>query len=130
VDFEIRNIGRDDATAIFDRLAAGAARIAMKRRTAFPEADIRVDVINEYPGLTTPLDSEVVRFASRIVDHQDPFNVAFGTEGGLFTSRLGVPAVVCGPGSMDQGHKPDEFVALSQIEACDCMMDRLLEECR
>jgi acetylornithine deacetylase len=41
-----------------------------------------------------------------------------------------VPAVVCGPGSMDQGHKPDEFIALSQIEACDRMMDRLLDECR
>ena len=105
-------------------------RIAMKRRDAFSQADIRVDVVNQYPGLATPMDSEVVRFASRIVDHPSPFNVAFGTEGGLFSSRLGVPAVVCGPGSMDQGHKPDEFVALSQIEACDRMMDRLLDECR
>ncbi|SDT10400.1 acetylornithine deacetylase [Bradyrhizobium canariense] len=130
VDFEIRNIGRDDGTAILDRLVEGATRIAMKRRSVFPQADIRVDVMNEYPGLTTPLDSEVVRFARRIVDHPNPFNVAFGTEAGLFSSRLGVPAVVCGPGSMDQGHKPDEFVALSQIEACDRMMDRLLDECR
>lgn len=130
VDFEIRNIGRDDGKSILDRLIAGGKRIAVERRSAFPEADIRVDVVNEYPGLTTPLDSDVVRFASRIVDHPDPFNVAFGTEGGLFSSRLGVPAVVCGPGSMDQGHKPDEFVALSQIEACDRVMDRLLDECR
>jgi len=130
VDFEIRNIGRDDATAILDRLMEGAARIAMKRKPAFPQADIRVDVVNEYPGLTTPLDSEVVRFASRVVDHPYPLNVAFGTEAGLFSSRLGVPAVVCGPGSMEQGHKPDEYIALSQIEACDRMMDRLLDECR
>jgi acetylornithine deacetylase len=130
VDFEIRNIGRDDGRSILDRLVEGGKRIAMERRSAFPEADIRVDVVNEYPGLTTPLDSEVVRFAGRIVDHPDPFNVAFGTEGGLFSRRLGVPAVVCGPGSMDQGHKPDEFVALDQIEACDRMMDRLLDECR
>jgi acetylornithine deacetylase len=130
VDFEIRNIGRDDGTAVLDRLIEGAARIALQRRPVFPEADIRVEVVNDYPGLTTPLDSDVVRFASGIVDHPDPFNVAFGTEGGLFSQRLGVPAVVCGPGSMDQGHKPDEFVALSQIEACDRMMDRLLDECR
>jgi acetylornithine deacetylase len=130
VDFEIRNIGRDDGTAILDRLTEGAMRIAMKRRDAFSQADIRVDVVNQYPGLATPMDSEVVRFVSRIVDHPNPFNVAFGTEAGLFSSRLGVPAVVCGPGSMDQGHKPDEFVALNQIEACDRMMDRLLDECR
>lgn len=130
VDFEIRNIGRDDGTAILDRLTEGAMRIAMKRRDAFSQADIRVDVVNQYPGLATPMDSEVVRFASRIVDHPNLINVAFGTEAGLFSSRLGVPAVVCGPGSMDQGHKPDEFIALNQIEACDRMMDRLLDECR
>ena len=130
VDFEIRNIGRDDGTAILDRLTEGAMRIALKRRDAFSQADIRVDVVNQYPGLATPMDSEVVRFASRIVDHPNLFNVAFGTEAGLFSSRLGVPAVVCGPGSMDQGHKPDEFIALNQIEACDRMMDRLLDECR
>jgi acetylornithine deacetylase len=130
VDFEIRNIGRDDGTAILDRLTEGAMRIAMKRRDAFSQADIRVDVVNQYPGLATPMDSEVVRFASRIVDHPNLVNVAFGTEAGLFSSRLGVPAVVCGPGSMDQGHKPDEFIALNQIEACDRMMDRLLDECR
>jgi acetylornithine deacetylase len=130
VDFEIRNIGRDDGKSILDRLMEGGKRIAVQRRSVFPGADIRVDVINEYPGLTTPLESDVVRFASGIVDHPDPFNVAFGTEGGLFSSRLGVPAVVCGPGSMDQGHKPDEFITLSQIEACDRMMDRLLDECR
>jgi acetylornithine deacetylase len=130
VDFEIRNIGRDDGTAILDRLTEGAMRIAMKRKDAFSQADIRVDVVNQYPGLATPMDSEVVRFASRIVDHPNLVNVAFGTEAGLFSSRLGVPAVVCGPGSMDQGHKPDEFIALNQIEACDRMMDRLLDECR
>jgi acetylornithine deacetylase len=82
VDFEIRNIAQDNGAAILDRLATGAKRIAKERRPAFPEADIRVDVVNEYPGLTTPLDSDVVRFAGRIVDHPDPFNVAFGTEGG------------------------------------------------
>jgi acetylornithine deacetylase len=56
--------------------------------------------------------------------------VDFGTEGGLFSKRLGVPVVVCGPGSMNQGHKPDEFIALDQLEACDCMMERLLERCQ
>ena len=52
--------------------------------------------------------------------------VAFGTEGGLFSSRLGVPTVVCGPGSMAQGHKPDEFVTLDQLDACDAMLATLL----
>lgn len=53
--------------------------------------------------------------------------VAFGTEGGLFDTRLGIPTVVCGPGSMAQGHKPDEFILLSQIDKCDRMLDALIE---
>ena len=53
--------------------------------------------------------------------------VAFGTEGGLYDAA-GIPAVVCGPGSMDQGHKPDEFVTLEQLARCDAMMVRLANE--
>ena len=55
------------------------------------------------------------------------FKVAFGTEGGLFASRLDVPTVVCGPGSMDQGHKADEYVSLASLDACDRMLGRLLD---
>jgi acetylornithine deacetylase len=129
VDFEIRNIGQDNAQTVLDQILDGAAKIAIRQRPRFPGADIRVDVVNSYPGLVTASDAEVVNFVSKIVEHPQPFKVAFGTEGGLFSARLGVPTVVCGPGSMEQGHKPDEFVALSQLEACDRMMDRLLGEC-
>ncbi len=52
--------------------------------------------------------------------------VAFGTEGGLF-DQAGIPTVVCGPGSMDQGHKPDEFISLEQLRGCDAMLVRLVK---
>jgi len=129
VEFEIRNVAEDDAGAILDGLMDDAARIAAVRRSAFPEADIRVDVFNTYPGLATPPQSEVVRFVQSLIPCQDLSKVAFGTEGGLFSERLGVPVVVCGPGSMDQGHKPDEWITLEQLDASDRMMDRLLQSC-
>ena len=53
--------------------------------------------------------------------------VAFGTEGGLFSERLGVPTVICGPGSMAQGHKPDEYVTEEQLARCDRMLEALLD---
>jgi acetylornithine deacetylase len=53
--------------------------------------------------------------------------VAFGTEGGLFSRDLGTPTVVCGPGSMAQGHKPDEFVSLEQMKRCEEMLTNLLQ---
>jgi acetylornithine deacetylase len=55
--------------------------------------------------------------------------VAFGTEGGLFAARLGIPTVICGPGSMAQGHKPDEFVAVEQIARCRAMLAELVVRC-
>ena len=51
--------------------------------------------------------------------------MAFGTEGGLFSRDLGIPTVICGPGSMDQGHKPDEFVTRQQLTLCDDMLAKL-----
>lgn len=125
VDFEIRNIAQDNAETILDRLMDDAAAIARDRQQQFPQADIRIDVFNTYPGLATPPDAEVVRFVGALIEDPVLFKVPFGTEGGLFSDRLGVPTVVCGPGSMDQGHKPDEFIALVELDACDRMMDRL-----
>ena len=129
VDFEIRNIEQDDAGALLDGLMNEAAAIAGRHRDAFPQAYIGIDVFTDYPGLATPADAEVVRFVGGLVTSQDLSKVDFGTEGGLFWKRLGVPVVVCGPGSMNQGHKPDEFIALDQLEACDRMMEGLLQRC-
>ena len=129
VDFEIRDVAPDDAGAVLDRLRDDAARIASARREAFPDVAARVEVLNSYPGLATPRDVEVVRFVGGLVGSETLSKVAFGTEAGLFSERLGVPTVVCGPGSMEQGHKPDEWIALEQLDACGRMLDRLLQRC-
>jgi len=126
VDFEIRNVASDDAGALLNSLMDSAAELANRHRKRFPSADIRIEVFNAYPGLATEVDDEVVTFAKGLVDDQDLMKVAFGTEGGMFSDQLGIPMVVCGPGSMDQGHKADEFISLDQLDACDRMLDRLL----
>ncbi len=127
VDFEIRNVAADDPVAILDSLMDEAAALAAAHQAAHPEAAIRIERLNDYPGLATPAESEAVRFVAALLDDGATHKVAFGTEGGLFSSRLGVPALVCGPGSMDQGHKPDEFITLDQLAACDRFMERLLD---
>ena len=127
VDFEIRNLAEDDPIGIFDRLRDDATVLAALERQRFPEAAITIDVINDYPGLATAPDAEVVAFVQGLVHDRSTFKVAFGTEGGLFASRLDVPTVVCGPGSMDQGHKADEYVSLASLDACDRMFGRLLD---
>ncbi len=75
-------------------------------RESFPEARDRIERLWDYPGLGTPTDAAVVNFVKGLTGANGTLKVAFGTEGGLFQSRLGIPTVICGPGSMAQGHKP------------------------
>jgi acetylornithine deacetylase len=126
VEFEIRNLPADDPAALVSAIRADAAAIA---ESMHGDAGTRIDLelTNDYPGLDTPAASEVVEFAAALTGNRDHIKVGFGSEGGLYCGRLGIPTVVCGPGSIDQAHKPDEFVAIDQLQRCDAMMDALLD---
>jgi acetylornithine deacetylase len=127
LDFEIRNLAGDDPQALIDRLRVEADRITAPLKAAFPEAAISIDRLWDYPGLGTPTSAPVVQFVKSLTGANGTMKVAFGTEGGLFSSRLGIPTVICGPGSMAQGHKPDEWVSVGQIARCDAMLAALLD---
>ena len=127
LDFEIRNIAADDADEILDRLRKEAARIVSAASKVAPEAAIEIEIINTYPGLETPPNSQAVAFVKSLTGANDTMKVAFGTEGGLFSRDLATPTVVCGPGSMTQGHKPDEFISVEQMGRCDAMLSKLLD---
>ncbi|MEO5758297.1 MAG: acetylornithine deacetylase [Mesorhizobium sp.] len=126
IDFEIRNIAADNPVEILDRIRGDAARIAADASAIAPEAAIDIEIFNTYPGLDTPANSEAVAFVKSLTGGNGTIKVAFGTEGGLFSRDLGTPTVVCGPGSMAQGHKPDEFVSREQMRRCDGMLEKLL----
>jgi acetylornithine deacetylase len=127
LDFEIRSLAGEDVAGLIRRLEEEAEAIVAPLRAEFPEAAIKVERLWDYPGLGTPSDAEVVRFVKRLTGANGTMKVAFGTEGGLFDQRLGVPTVICGPGSMAQGHKPDEFVTVEQIERCRGMLAALVD---
>jgi acetylornithine deacetylase len=88
--------------------------------------DIRFTPLSAYPALATDPHSQAAELLALLSGSNDFATVAYGTEGGLF-DQAGIPTVVCGPGSMDQGHKPDEFVSIEQLDACDAMLLRLRE---
>jgi len=127
VDFEIRSLAGVDVAALTEDLRAGAEAIVAPLRAEFPEAAIEVERLWDYPGLGTPSDAAVVNFVKSLTGANGTIKVAFGTEGGLFDARLGVPTVICGPGSMAQGHKPDEFVSIEQMARCEAMLAGLLD---
>jgi acetylornithine deacetylase len=69
----------------------------------------------------------VVELLASLTGNRSTFKVGFGSEAGLFSRDLGIPTALCGPGSIDQAHKPDEFIARDQLQRCDAMMDALLQ---
>lgn len=127
IDFEIRSVAGEDVAGLIERLREAAEAIVAPLRETFPEAAITVERLWDYPGLGTPSDADVVNFVKGLTGANGTMKVAFGTEGGLFDARLGIPTVICGPGSMAQGHKPDEFVTVEQMARCEAMMAALLE---
>ncbi|VVE32021.1 acetylornithine deacetylase [Pandoraea horticolens] len=126
-DFEVRALPGFDANRVAEALQRYADEdLLPKMQAVKPDTGIRLFPLSAYPGLATPPDSDAARLLAMLCGSDEFGTVAFGTEGGLF-NEVGIPTVVCGPGSMDQGHKPDEFVSIEQLEGCDAMLCRLAQ---
>jgi len=122
MEFEIRSLAADDPAALMERLRAAAARIVEEAG----KGEIEIQVTNTYPGLNTPADAPLVQTALQAAETQTG-KAGFGSEGGLFEETLGLPTIVCGPGSIDRAHKPDEYVTIDELAACDAFLDNMIE---
>ena len=80
----------------------------------------------DVPGLVPDPDSPAEALVRRLTGANSSGFVSFAAEAGLF-QRAGVPTVICGPGSIDQAHQPDEFIEIAQIEACVSFMNKLID---
>lgn len=125
LELEIRNVPDDDASAIVAALREAAARI-IRDTGSLESVGIELEPLHDYPALDTRLDAEVVRLVAALSGEPELIKVSFGSEAGLFSERLGIATVVCGPGSIEQAHRPDEFIERAQLERCDAMLDALL----
>jgi len=117
--------GRDPMSVITRAKELTDTTILPKYRAGAPDAAIETTVLTSYPGLALDPDSPAVALARELTGANAVDTVAYGTEAGLF-QHAGIPAVVCGPGSIDQAHKPDEFVALSQLAACETFLRKVI----
>jgi acetylornithine deacetylase len=126
--FEIRNLPQQDPQPLFDEIYRFAAEELEPRMQAIhPDTGIDFDQGFNYPGLDMRADDEAVTLAKALAGQNSHAKVAFGTEAGLFQRDAGVPCVVCGPGSIAQAHKPNEFLSLDQFTAGCRFMGRLMD---
>jgi len=125
--FEFRYLPGADPDALEREIKDYAERvIAPEMQRTDPGTGISFETKAEIPGLDTAEQDEITSLAQALSRSKSASKVAYATEGGLF-QRAGIPAIICGPGSIEQAHKPDEYVALEQVALCESFMERLLE---
>ncbi len=127
LEYEVRTLPGRDAGEILACVDALVERERRRLKASAPEADIGSEELSSYPGLDTRMDHPATLLVAQLAqDPQPATTVAFGTEAGLY-AQAGIATLVCGPGDMARGHKPDEWIGFGELQAAGAMMDRLTE---
>jgi acetylornithine deacetylase len=125
VDWEMRPVQQSDFALVKEDLHQYCTDILLPAmRAVYPQADIQTETIGEVDGLIPADVSEARDIMTELTGASGADVVPFGTEAGIFQS-LGMSAILCGPGSIEQAHKADEFVTMDQMTQCLTMLDRL-----
>jgi acetylornithine deacetylase len=124
---EWRNVPGDDAERHLDRLKAFvAANIEPAMHAVHPATGFSYEMINLMPRMALDPDHELATVVKQLTGSNSAGTVSYGTEGGYY-QNAGIPTIVCGPGHIAQAHQPDEFVAQSELDACDAFIRRLAD---
>ena len=130
LDFEFRTVPGDDPHRLLERLERHCdEELLPQMRAVAPESDIAFETRSDNPGLHTEESAPIVERVLHLARGGRGGKVAFASEAGQF-QRAGFAAVICGPGSIADAHKPDEFITLAQIRAGEAFIARVVDEAR
>jgi acetylornithine deacetylase len=125
---DIRAIPSESPSDYLDRFRAYARDVLEPRMKAIaPETGIAIEPLSDIPGLRPEVDGSAEQLVRRLTGDNGTHVVAYGTEAGLF-QRAGWSTVVCGPGDIAQAHQPDEYVEISELEAGERLLRRVIAE--
>ncbi len=126
--FEFRYLPGGDPDALIDEIETYARSVLEpEMKGVAPDASIEIERSVDVPGLDVEADHELAALARSLARNDAVGHVAYATEAGLF-QQAGIPSIICGPGSIEQAHKPNEYITLDQIALCESFMERLTEE--
>ena len=126
-DFEFRHLPGDDPDRLLHEFNDYVgSRLEPEMRAVHASAGFVIEPLSSIPVLDTGPEAEVVALAQELSGASEIGKVSFGTEASQF-HRAGIPTVVCGPGSIAQAHKPNEYVELDQIERCEDFLRKLAD---
>ena len=128
VDWELRPIVPEDGEFVNKTMDAYVKNSLLpEMKKIYPKADIKKEIIGEIIGFNKEEKSEAINLICNLTGDNSRDVVSFGTEAGLF-QEIGISTVVCGPGSIEQAHKIDEYVSFEQLKKCLKMLADLKEQ--
>ncbi|HTV90497.1 MAG TPA: acetylornithine deacetylase [Stellaceae bacterium] len=126
-EWDLRNLPDDDAAALKARIDAFiAADLLPRMRAVFPGAAVETETVVNVPPLLPQTASPAEDLACRLTGADATTTISFASEAGLY-QQAGIPAIVCGPGSIAVAHQPDEYIARSELAAGQGFLERLLD---
>jgi len=118
LDWESRPITKEDGEFVNKNIDSYAEKTLLpEMKKIYPKANIKKITIGEVVGFDEKEGSEAVNLVCNLTGDNSKEVVSFGTEAGLF-QELGISTVVCGPGSVEQAHTVDEYIAFDQLKLC------------
>lgn len=124
--WDLRSPDPEQADAIEARFREAAAKLETDMQARAPEAAVRITRRSQTPGLTIDSGSAAESLARALTGDNETRAISYAAEAGLF-QRAGIPTVLCGPGSIEQAHQPDEWIQRTQIEEGALFMRKLIE---
>lgn len=127
IEFEIRDLPDSDSKKIIDQIKDYLFNnLEKKMKLENKKCSINFLITNNFPPLITSQDKEIINLTLNLTKSNKTESVSFGTEAGVF-NNLNIDTIVCGPGNINQAHKPDEFIEIKQIKKCKIFIENLLE---
>ena len=126
--FDYRNLPHMTQDDILAPIQAKVAELSAQMQARAADTGIELLQEESVPAMTDSDSAELQALIAALTGDDTRHKVAYATEGGQFTNS-GIPTIICGPGSIEQAHKADEYVALSEIERCDEFLQKLLNSC-
>ena len=127
--WETRLLPTADMNEVPDRIDKFSKSLEPAMKKVASDVGIVNIQTNAVPGLAPEENSPAEMLALHLAEANGTHAVSYCAEAGLF-QQIGIPAIICGPGSIEQAHKPDEYIDISEMQKCEAFMGRLLEHCR
>lgn len=126
IDFEIRNLPSLNSANLIKKIKVHLNKLESEMKMKNKKSKIIFEIEDSFPGLATDENKSIVNIGLRALKSNKVSTVSFGTEAGLF-QKLGIQTIVCGPGSIEQAHKANEYVKKDQLNKCEIFLDKVIK---